>query len=95
MDFHLTPDQEAVRDLARQIAKGVCEPEAEIIDRERRFPIETFRKFAETGLYGVGLFSEEYGGTGKDKIADTLIVEELSKVSLSHGVFSKFEWARR
>lgn len=84
MDFRLNSDQEAIRDLARKIATEVCAPEAEIIDREHRFPLETFRLFAETGLYGVGLFSEEYGGSGKDKISDILVTEELSKVSLSH-----------
>lgn len=83
MDFRLTEDQEAILDIAKRYAKDVCAPEAEAIDREHRFPIEAFHMLGELGLYGVNM-SEEYGGIGRDKIADLLVVEELSKVSLNH-----------
>lgn len=83
MDFKLTPDQEMIRELAEQIARDVCLPEAEKCDKEHYFPMETFYMFGELGLYGVN-FSEEYGGSGQDKLADILVVEELAKVSLNH-----------
>ena len=83
MDYRLTEDQESIRELAEKFAKEVCAPEAEIIEKEHRFPIETFRKMAELGLYAVN-FSEEYGGIGKDALAEILVVEELSKACLSH-----------
>ena len=83
MDFRLTEDQESIRELAAKFAKEVCAPEVETIEAEHRFPIETFRKFAEVGLYSVN-FDEEYGGIGKDALAEVIVVEELTKASLSH-----------
>lgn len=83
MDFNFTPEQEMIRELAEQIARDVCLPEAEDCDVNHRFPLETFHLFGEVGLYGVN-FSEVYGGTGPDKLADILVVEELSKVSMNH-----------
>ena len=83
MDFNLTPDQKSIQELAAQFAKEVCAPEVESIEETHRFPIETFRRFSELGLYAVN-FSEEYGGVGKDALAEILVVEELSKASLSH-----------
>ena len=83
MDFRLTEDQESIRELAAKFAKEVCAPEVETIEAEHRFPIETFRKFSEVGLYSVN-FDEEYGGIGKDALAEVIVVEELTKASLSH-----------
>lgn len=78
MDFRLTPAQEMVQKTVRKFAEEVCEPIAAEIDREHRFPAETFRKLTECGITGLG-FPKEYGGSGLDKMAQTIATEELAK----------------
>ncbi|GAA0182226.1 acyl-CoA dehydrogenase family protein [Clostridium sediminicola] len=78
MNFQLTPEQEMIRKVARQFAEEVCEPIAEEIDRTHKFPRETFDKLTKCGLTGVG-FPKEFGGAGLDKLAQTIVTEELAK----------------
>jgi alkylation response protein AidB-like acyl-CoA dehydrogenase len=78
MDFRLTPAQEMIRAVARRFAEEVCEPIAAEIDKTREFPWDTFRKLTECGLMALG-FPKEYGGYGRDKLAQTIVTEELAK----------------
>lgn len=84
MDFKLTKEQELLRQLARQFAEEVCEPEAADIDRTHKFPLETWKKMQEVGLLRVN-HGEAYGGVGHDALAEMIVIEELSKASLTHG----------
>ncbi len=84
MDFNLNREQLLLKDLASQFSKEICEPEAGDIDRNHEFPIETWKKIAETGLLKVN-HGREYGGVGIDAIAEMIVIEELSKASLTHG----------
>ena len=61
MDFSLTPDQIAVRDAAREFARGEVEPLVDEIDENQEFPYEVMRKAGELGFLGV-IFPEEHGG---------------------------------
>jgi alkylation response protein AidB-like acyl-CoA dehydrogenase len=67
-----------VQETTRQFAEEVCEPIAAEIDKTHRFPRETFEKMTECGITAVG-FPEEYGGTGLDKLAQTLVTEEIAR----------------
>ncbi len=78
MDFRLTPEQVMIQKTVRKFAEEVCEPIAAEIDKEHRFPHETFKKMTECGITGIG-FPKEYGGSGLDKIAQTIATEELAK----------------
>ena len=86
MDFELTEDQKSIREVAAQFARSYCEPEAAEIDRTHEFPMETWKKMssAGTGLNEINHL-EKYGGTGLDPIAEMIVIEELSKASLTHG----------
>lgn len=79
MDFTLTAQQQMVQKTVRKFAQEVCEPIAAEIDKTHRFPAETFRKMTECGITGIG-FPKEYGGSGLDKMAQTIATEELAKV---------------
>lgn len=79
VDFKLSKEQKMVKQAASRFATEVCEPIAEEIDREHRFPWETIKLLSKYGFVATG-FPEEYGGTGKDKIAQLIIVEEIAKV---------------
>ena len=79
MDFKLTKEQEMVKQAARRFSEEVCEPIAEEIDREHRFPHKTFELLFKYGFVATG-FPKKYGGTGEDRIAQLIITEELAKV---------------
>lgn len=84
MDFKLTPEQEMVRKVAADFAKDFCEPEAAEIDRTHEFPMNTWKQMAKCGLTEVN-HDRKYGGAGHDAIAEMIVIEELSKASLTHG----------
>lgn len=84
MDFALTAEQKMIRQVAADFAKDYCEPEAAEIDRTHEFPVATWKKMVEVGLVEVN-HAEEFGGAGLDPIAELIVIEELSKVSLTHG----------
>ncbi len=73
-----TEEQEMLRDTVRDFAREELLPQAVEIDREARFPRDTFEKIAELGLLGMPI-PEEYEGVGLDSIAAMIVVEELAK----------------
>ena len=73
MDFTLTEEQRAIRDLAREFAQREIAPCAAEWDRTREFPAEVYRKLGAAGLMGLP-FPEEYGGGGADPISLALAV---------------------
>ncbi|MFC5713598.1 acyl-CoA dehydrogenase [Thalassorhabdus alkalitolerans] len=85
MNFELTKEQTMIRNMVRDFAKQEVAPKAEEVDREARFPEETFKKMGELGLLGIP-FPEEYGGSGGDTISYALAVEEIGKACGSTGL---------
>jgi len=79
MDIKLTKQQKMVKLAAERFAQEVCAPVAAEIDREHRFPRETVDLLYKYGFVATG-FPEEYGGTGYDRIAQVIVVEEIAKV---------------
>ncbi len=75
----LDEDHLDVREMVREFALGEVAPIATALDEEKRFPHETIPKLAELGLLGVP-WPEEYGGTGMDYRAYSIVVEELARV---------------
>jgi butyryl-CoA dehydrogenase len=78
LELPLTEEQELLRDTVRTFAQDELLPQAIAIDREARFPVETFRKIADLGLLGLPI-PEEYEGSGVDTRTMTIVVEELAK----------------
>jgi butyryl-CoA dehydrogenase len=74
----LTEEQELLRDTVRDFAQSELLPQAVAIDRDARFPVETFRQLADLGLLGLPI-PEEYEGAGADTVTTVLVVEELAK----------------
>lgn len=85
MDFQLTEEQRAIRDLAREFAQKEIVPCAAEWDRTRQFPGEIYRKLGAAGLMGLP-FPEEYGGAGADATSLALAIEEISKADGSVGL---------
>ncbi len=87
VDFSLSEDHRALRDVVRDFVKRHVAPIASEIDEKEEFPYETVRQMGEMGLLGVKV-SEEWGGAGMDTLAYILVIEELAKECASHAVIA-------
>ncbi|MGB3903328.1 MAG: acyl-CoA dehydrogenase [Anaerolineae bacterium] len=85
MDFQLGEEQRMIREMVRDFAENEIMPIASEIDREGRFPFETFKKMGELGIMGLP-WPEEYGGAGADTVCYAIAVEEISRACGSHGI---------
>ncbi len=83
--FHLTDEQELVRNSAREFATTTCAPIAAEIDEEARWPEASVKAMAELGFLGIP-FPEEFEGGGADYLTYVLAVEEISRACASTGV---------
>ncbi len=79
MNLELSPEQQLIRDTAREFAMRELEPYAEEWDQRHIFPREVFGRMGELGLAGM-LVPEEYGGSGTGILAYILVLEELNRV---------------
>lgn len=78
MDFRLTPEQEAIRQLAREFARTRVKPLVQEYDRAERIPKELVQEAGRLGLTG-GVIPPEYGGSGMDYVSLAVAVEEVSR----------------
>ncbi len=85
MEFELTSEQLALREMLRSFAKKEIRPYARDWDETGRFPWETVRKLADLGLLGA-MVPEEYGGAGMDTVSYAVAVAELGKADGSLGL---------
>ena len=85
MDFELSEEQRAVRELCREFATEVIVPAAPDLDREHRFPYDIVRQMGELGLFGLP-FSEEWGGAGGDFLAYCIAIEEIARGDAGVGI---------
>jgi len=82
VDFGLTPEQELIRDTAREFCAREIVPHAREWDRSERMDEAIVAKLADVGFLGCGL-PEEYGGMGLDQVSYCLVMEELGKADSS------------
>lgn len=84
MDFSLTEEQQAVRDLFRDFATREIQPVAAELDLHPRFPEEIFAQAAELGFFAMRYpeADDGCGGGGLDKLGFLLAVRELARGSL-------------
>ena len=86
MDFELSEQQRAVRDLARRFAADRLAPFAAAWDKDCTFPAETLREAAALGLAGLYV-REQAGGTGLSRLEAALVFEELAAGCTSTAAF--------
>lgn len=86
MDFEFSEDHRVLRDTLREFARGEVAPGAAERDKTHSIPDSLIKQMAELGLCGVCI-PEEYGGSGMDCVASTIVVEEISKACAGCGVF--------
>ena len=78
MDFELSDELTAVRDLAREFAEKEIAPTAAKDDKEKNFRPDLVKKMGELGFYGT-LIPEAYGGNGLGFLAMVMITEEIAR----------------
>ena len=85
MDFDLTPEQQQLRDVAREFARAELGDKIAPFDERHEFPHEIVTKLGPLGFLGA-LVGEEFGGAGLDYVSFALIVEELCRGDASIGI---------
>jgi glutaryl-CoA dehydrogenase (non-decarboxylating) len=78
MDFELSDELIAVRDVAREFAEKEIAPSAAKDDREKNFRGDLVKKMGELGFYGT-MIPDLYGGNGLGFLAMVLITEEIAR----------------
>jgi alkylation response protein AidB-like acyl-CoA dehydrogenase len=77
MDAELTPEQAALRDRARELAREAAAQAAET-DRSGAYPWPMVRRMAEAGFTGMTV-PKEWGGPGHSYFDAVLAIEEFSR----------------
>src|SRR5712692_6852497 len=78
MDFELSEQQAAFRDLMRDFARKSISPVAREMELAGRYPEEIVEEMKAMGLLGM-LVPEEYGGIAIDAVSYSIVFEEISK----------------
>jgi hypothetical protein len=81
----LTDDHHAVREMVQDLAAREIAPKAAEVDRNARFPEETFKILGKSDLLGLPIPSE-YGGAGADYRSYAIAVEEIGRACGSTGL---------
>lgn len=79
MEFELSEELIAVRELAREFAEREIAPTASKDDKEHRFRRDLVKKMGELGFYGC-VIPDQYGGSGLGFVAMAVITEEIARV---------------
>ena len=85
MDFDLSEEHDAFREVVRDFAEQEIGPQAERWDRDHEFPVETIHAMGRLGLFGLP-FPVEYGGSGADFTTLCVAIEEVARVDSSMAI---------
>lgn len=78
MDFDLTPEQQSIRQTAREFTDAEVVDRARENDRNEHFDLELVAKIAAQGYLGA-IVPKEYGGAGLDYVTFGLVTEEIGR----------------
>lgn len=82
MDFDLSPEHEAFREVVRGFALRELAPHVVEWDANSTFPVDAVRAMGDLGLFGLVL-PEDYGGSDAGFLTFCLAVEEIARVDSS------------
>jgi len=77
LNFDLSEDRVAIRDMALDFAREKLAPHALEWDEKKHFPVDTLREAAALGMGGVYI-KEDVGGSGLGRLDAALIFEALA-----------------
>ena len=82
MDFDVSKDHEAIREVARRFAKDRLAPNYLAHDEADAFDKKLIREMGELGLIGTSL-PEKFGGLGRNFVTEGIVMEELAQKDLN------------
>jgi alkylation response protein AidB-like acyl-CoA dehydrogenase len=80
--YGLTEEHELLRKSVRELAEDKIAPRAAEIDEQAEYPWDVHRELQRADLLGIHV-PEQYGGAGADRIAHSIVVEEIARVCAS------------
>jgi alkylation response protein AidB-like acyl-CoA dehydrogenase len=93
MDFELSDEQAAFRELIRDFARREIKPVAREWEHSGRYPTEIVEQMRELGLFGL-LVPQEYGGADVDAVSYAIVFEELARVWMGISGIIGTRWRR-
>ncbi len=78
MNFELSEEQIALRDMARKFAADVIAPGARAWDRENNIPDEVYKQLGELGFMGL-MIPAELDGSQLGYVDATIVIEEIAR----------------
>ena len=82
MNFELTDDQKAIREVFARLCDEKIAPQAAALDEAHAFPRALFVQLADLGFFGIR-YPESAGGTGLDLVTFCLALSEVARGSLA------------
>jgi len=80
--FSLTEEHQLLRRAVRQLAEDKIAPRAAAIDEAAEYPWDVHKALKAADLLAIHV-PEEYDGAGADRIAHSIVVEEIARVCAS------------
>ncbi len=82
MDFELSEEQRAFRDVIRRWVNAECPKDwmRELEKDEENYPLALWDKIAEQGFFGIGI-PEEWGGLGGDVVMQMIFAREFARTA--------------
>src|SRR5919112_4709621 len=80
--YGLTEEHAMLRKSVRELAEDKIAPRAAEIDEKAEYPWDVHRELQRADLLGLHV-PEQYGGAGADRIAHSIVVEEIARVCAS------------
>ena len=84
MDFRLSEQEKLIQNAAWEFAQRAVLPLSAEIDRTAEFPLELAQEMGRMGYYGLA-YPSEYGGSGAGYLGYALVVEQISRASMTCG----------
>jgi len=85
MDFKLSKEQEAMREMAKSFAEKKIAPTMEEDEKEHRFRREIVKEMGRQGFFGC-IAPEKFGGNESGYLAASVMTEEIARISPSWGL---------
>jgi isovaleryl-CoA dehydrogenase len=82
MSLFFNETHQSLKETTRKFAEAQLAPKAASIDEHQSFNIEAMRELGKMGLLGITA-DPDFGGSGMDAVAATLVMEELGAVCAS------------
>jgi alkylation response protein AidB-like acyl-CoA dehydrogenase len=86
MDFNLSPDQQAIQDMATAFAADRLAPHSAHWDEQKTFPVDVLREAAGLGFAAI-YAREDVGGSGLGRLDASIIFEALSHGDVAVSAF--------